>query len=428
MSLSNIEKAKSSRTFCILPWIHQYIGPPGDVKPCCLYEQDMQLGSLKDNTLEEVWNNDETKKLRLEMLNGVESAGCAKCNTRENLTRTHRDNFNETFFNESLHGLVNNTNDDGSLNAHRLLYIDARFNNLCNFKCRTCGPRFSTSWADDQAAIGGIAPQDRKAHQLTLTFPGKKPEQLLSELMPHLGYVKHIYFAGGEPLMQEDHYLVLQELIRLKRNTQINTVWIDYNSNFSTLKLGKWNIIDMWRHFHHDKWSQIKFNASIDGSHARAEYWRKGTDWAEIVENRRKLKAELPNVKFTVNYTLSWVNAFNLPEFHREWVDQGLLEVDNLSVNLLDVPSFYSIKAMPTWKKKQIEQVLLEHIDWLVTKLASKRVIDDYKNAITFMYDSEPSDKFVLLKEFEDRNDFIDKLRGEDFLSVFPEHKDLFDV
>ena len=53
-----LEKAKESKTFCIYPWIHQYVGPPGDVKPCCTYLQDMQLGSLKQNTLKEIWNNE----------------------------------------------------------------------------------------------------------------------------------------------------------------------------------------------------------------------------------------------------------------------------------------------------------------------------------------------------------------------------------
>ena len=118
----------------------------------------------------------------------------------------------------------------------------------------------------------------------------------------------------------------------------------------------------------------------------------------------------------------------DMPEFHREWVEQGLLEVDNFAVNLLDVPNYYSLKVLPTWKKKKIEQVLLEHIVWLEANMASKRVIDDYKNAITFMYDAEDSDQFRLWDEFRQRNDRLDEIRGENFLSVFPEHRDLFDA
>ena len=60
--------------------------------------------------------------------------------------------------------------------------------------------------------------------------------------------------------------------------------------------------------------------------------------------------------------------------------------------------------------------------------MASKRVIDDYKNAITFMYNAEDSDQFRLWDEFRQRNDRLDEIRGENFLSVFPEHRDLFDA
>jgi len=102
--MNPLDKAKSSKTFCILPWVHQYVGPPGDVKPCCLYEQDMQIGDLKQNTLEEIWNNDSTKQMRLDMLNGVELPGCAKCNSRANLTTTHKDQFNKFLFNNNSFG------------------------------------------------------------------------------------------------------------------------------------------------------------------------------------------------------------------------------------------------------------------------------------------------------------------------------------
>ena len=44
-----LELAKKSKTFCILPWIHQYVGPPGDVKPCCVYEHQQEIGNLKKN-------------------------------------------------------------------------------------------------------------------------------------------------------------------------------------------------------------------------------------------------------------------------------------------------------------------------------------------------------------------------------------------
>ena len=93
-----LSKAKESPTFCILPWIHQYVGPPGDIKPCCVYDHKSELGSLRDSTLAEVWNNDTTKQLRLDMLNGVRREECSRCNDREHLQMAFKNGFNENYF------------------------------------------------------------------------------------------------------------------------------------------------------------------------------------------------------------------------------------------------------------------------------------------------------------------------------------------
>ena len=76
--MNPIEKATTSKTFCIYPWIHQYVGPDGEVKPCCIYQPNNSgLGNIKKNSLKEIWNNDPTKQLRLDMLNGVEIPACS---------------------------------------------------------------------------------------------------------------------------------------------------------------------------------------------------------------------------------------------------------------------------------------------------------------------------------------------------------------
>ncbi len=67
-----VEKAQASKTFCIYPWIHQYVGPAGEVNPCCIYQPNgTVLGNIKDNSLAEVWNNNETKQMRLDSIRDV---------------------------------------------------------------------------------------------------------------------------------------------------------------------------------------------------------------------------------------------------------------------------------------------------------------------------------------------------------------------
>jgi len=411
------QKAKESKTFCIYPWVHQYVGPMGDVKPCCVYTQEMQLGSMKENTLKEIWNNDTTKQMRLDMLNGVEVEGCAKCNNRVGIVKPYRDEVNTMFFspNDTNVALVDTTQEDGTLDTHELQFIDARFNNLCNLKCRTCGPRFSTSWHEDyqkaKPKSEGFDP-----HESALQFPGKDQDQLLEEIMPHLSSVRHIYFAGGEPLMQIEHYKVLEELIRLGRTD----VKIDYNSNFTNLKLGKYTVLDMW-----PKFNKIRMLASLDGSYEKAEYWRKGTKWDVVVANRKATIEQCPDIDFKISYTLGWNNAQNLVEFHKEWVELGLLNINDMVINLLDVPVCYSLKTVPTWKKKQIEKLFKTHIIWMATNKASPSTVNRYLDAIKFMYSVDSGEEFLNATFFKQITDTYDVLRNEDFWTVYPEHNDI---
>lgn len=420
--MTPLDKAKTSKTFCILPWVHQYVGPPGDVKPCCIYEQDMQLGDLKQNTLKEIWNNDATKQMRLDMLNGVELAGCTKCNSRTNLTTTHKDQFNNFLFNNHTaqnEKLVNSTHEDGSLDEHQLQYIDARFNNLCNLKCRTCGPRFSTSWIEDHVKLYNVRKEDRAIHGDVFQFPGQVENQLIDEIMPQLPHARQIYFAGGEPLMQKEHYAVLEELIRLGKNSD-SDFNLQYNTNFSILNLGKKDAIELWKQF-----KSLRVNASVDGSYARAEYWRKGTVWSQLVNNVRRFRAEVPLGRFSISYTLSWVSAFNLLDLHKEWVDLKLISVNEIGVNLLDVPSYYSLKSIPNWKKDKIKEKFEAHIQWMIELNATKVAVDGFKNAITFMLSVDHGDSFAGAETFNQLNGKIDLIRDEDFWATYPEHADM---
>ena len=422
-----LEKAKTSRTFCILPWIHQYVGPPGDVKPCCVYEHKEQIGSLKENTLKEIWNNDATKAMRLKFLNGEEDPNCGRCNSRVELEAEFKNKFNDDFFknNKENQAVVAATNPDGSLDEHRLVYMDVRFNNLCNLGCRSCGPHFSTSWIVDSRKLYNKKVKEGMDDEFQ--FPGKTEDQALSEMTPHLPTMESVYFAGGEPLMQKEHYEVLNKLVELGNSG----CHIRYNTNFTKFTMGaKHDVVEYWKRF-----KNVNVNASLDGSHAKAEYWRYGTVWTDIVANRERMLQEVPHVRFNIGFTLSWPNAINLIEFHREWVELGYIHPDNILINVLDGPSYYSLKNIPDWKKAKLEAVFRDQIQWLESKGASRQTIFMYETAIGFMYQQRALLSQTVpegglhdsLKNFSRITKKLDAIRGESFFDVFPEHLDIKD-
>ena len=414
MSWNPSELASTSKTFCVLPWMHQYIGPAGDIKPCCVYKHSSSIGSLKENSLHEIWNNDDTNQLRLDMLNGVVRTECDRCNVREDTAITFRTGSNKAYYSkkEDIQEAVKSTLPNGSVPEHKLYYLDVRFNNLCNFRCRTCGPYFSTSLVQDHKRLHNkyIPDTDSGFH-----YPGQTEEQAFEEIVPHLPYIKEIYFAGGEPMMQKEHYMTLDKLIEVNNST----VHIRYNTNFSKLILGKWNVLEHWK-----KFNDVLVNASLDASHERAEFWRKGTVWEEIVANRERMIQECPHVKFNISCTLSWVNVFNVLDFHKEWVEKKLIGVNDIMISDLDNPMYYSLKNIPQWKKEKIELAVNEHIKWLVNTNADKRVISMFESSIKFMYSNNTIPEAWNI-DFHRIVSRLDTIRDESFFDTFPEHQDI---
>jgi hypothetical protein len=219
--------------------------------------------------------------------------------------------------------------------------------------------------------------------------------------------------------MQKEHYEVLNELIRIENFD----VEIRYNTNFSNLKLKNYeDAISYWK-----KFKNVSVNASLDGNHKKAEYWRSGTDWQTVVKNRETLLQECPHVKFNISFTLSWPNAYNLIEFHREWVELGYIQPDQIMINPLDTPSYYSLKNIPDWKKREIEEHFHKQIVWLSTFRGCQSIISRYETAIKYMWADTGKQESLddSMRFFNRVTTKLDAIRKESFFDVFPEHKNI---
>ena len=66
--------------------------------------------------------------------------------------------------------------------------------------------------------------------------------------------VESIYFAGGEPLIMNEHYVILDNLKKYNRTD----VKISYNTNFMNLFFKKTPVWDFW-----NKFDNIQLQTSI---------------------------------------------------------------------------------------------------------------------------------------------------------------------
>jgi organic radical activating enzyme len=166
---------------------------------------------------------------------------------------------------------------------HEIHYWDVRFSNICNLKCRSCGSIFSSRWYDDDVKLWGKELRPR------VQFAGRHEEDVWEQMQEHIPNLDQIYFAGGEPLIMEEHNRILKLLIA-KGNTKVRLI---YNTNLTELKYKKENVIELWKHF-----PNICVAASLDDMKDRAAIIRSGTNWGQVEQNIRDIKRECPHIDF----------------------------------------------------------------------------------------------------------------------------------
>lgn len=356
----------ASDAFCILPWIHAHFFPTGKVYACCVAALE-EMGDLRTHTFEEVWNSPAYKDLRLSMLKGKKSSVCNSCHVSEEThSQSARREVNDRF--ASHFSRVLETMPDGFYNKNTLPYLDVRFSNVCNFKCRTCDPNHSSMWnADIPKALGGGAPKVVKLSSLK-----NYPVDLINE---SLDVADEIYFAGGEPLLTKEHYEILNSLVKKNRTG----VRLRYSSNLSVLHYGGQSIIDLWKHF-----SWVLVNVSIDGFGEHGEFVRHGLNWNQLRSNFFELGEKLPHVFFNISITVSVLNGEYLTSLLRNLITEAWVSKTSIYLSILQNPEHFNIQAYPKNVKDAVaadflaftNEIRLQHgsdYDYLLGLLESVR-------------------------------------------------------
>jgi radical SAM protein with 4Fe4S-binding SPASM domain len=400
-----------SKHFCMAPWTHLCAESSGNVMPCCYASRDQELGNLHSSTLAEIWNSDATRKLRLNMLEDRPTELCWRCYELESVgSYSHRLRLNRTYAHHFP--LVESTTDDGTVARLNMPYMDLRFSNLCNFSCRTCGPDSSTTWYEDAQRLWG--PFER----VKLRRAIDDPVDLWRQLEPLLDHVEEIYFSGGEPLIMEEHYKVLGYLADHKRYG----VRLLYNTNFSTMRYQSMDVLELWSRF-----ESVTVGASLDGTRARGEYLRKGQVWSQVLENRKRMREVCPNARFHVSFTLSVMNSLHAPDMHRECVAEGLIEPNHMVINIVNSEKHFRVQILPAPLKERMRELYRGHIKNFIEPFGPS--CDDVRGhfaaALKFLDNGDVSDHLPVFRDFTRR---LDEIRGESFVTVFPELSALMDA
>jgi MoaA/NifB/PqqE/SkfB family radical SAM enzyme len=391
----------------------------GAVKVCC---RSAPIGNIQDNTLEEIWNNDTIQLVRKQVLNGERPEVCKPCFDLE-------DQGVESLRQRHINGVIPeariNLYPDTPLQEimpFEFPTIEIKLNNLCNLKCRMCNPLDSTNWTDWDKVV----PFYKKENNfLVPTIEGlvDKPGKYIGafddtdnwwasfeKLLPHF---RRVEFAGGEPLMDPQHYKILDMLKPYGKNIEIK-----YATNGTTLGINKGRTIhDYWPHFR-----SVAVNVSLDGIHDVYNYIRGNGDFSQVEANIKEIQ-KIPNVSRVVGaFTAQAGNILQAAEC----IDYFINEMNIVFYShRVGYPTCLSAQVLPQALKEEAIQRLEAVRARLFTfdnikkyPLLEKVTQQQIKDNINYL---KAKDQHHLWSDFLEFNRQLDATRNQSLLSVVPE-------
>jgi radical SAM protein with 4Fe4S-binding SPASM domain len=384
-------------TFCVLPWVHLYVGPDGNVLPCCIADQTFPGGNIKEQSVESILTSDYFTAIRENMLNNRRSKECNYCYTKEDagfisLRKTSNQRWNVS-------------NPTAIIKKFNPVSFDIRLSNVCNLKCRMCSSYYSSAIANEENKMFGI-----KNEPVSLKY--QQYDATLTEILEYSIHAEKIYFAGGEPLLSKEHYSILHQLINCG-NTDLD---IFYSTNFTTLQYQNFSVLDLWKQF-----LNVTIGASLDAQGPVAEYVRHGTEWKNIEHNLVLLKKHCPHVNFTVSSTVGFLTVTSLIDLQKRWHESRVLDISKFSLNAMISPAHLTVAALPSHHKSRLEIIIQTHIQWC-KNCGAISLANQWHDVLNYMLSTDNSHH---LGKFKKLTNVMDNYRKESLATVLPEYKDL---
>lgn len=404
-SMSEKKRLPSHPGFCIIPWIHMHLSTEGKVYSCIEATSEKNVfGDISEQSFEEIWNNAAIRELRLQMMDGKLPSQCIKCHRQEGFGKISRRQQNNSDFSQHS-DVVLSTKADGTVPEMKFRYMDFRLSNICNLRCKMCMPLNSSSLFEDFQSIYG--PQPGQKH---IRLIDSHPEHYAT-IMEQLEEVQIIYFAGGEPLMMDEHYAILERLIELGRESE---VLLAYNTNFTRLRHRQYRVTELWKRF-----PRVRVFASIDGRGEQLSYLRKGAVWDEILKNRNEVRSEAPHVEFTVTPVLSLMNAAHVIDLHKALVAEDFMPPGNFLLYFLYEPDCFSVEVLPKEDREKLSHEYRTYLRLLSLSLpGSSDTMNSFQAAVNFL---SRNDHTHLIPKFKDLILRFDAAQRTDFRQTFPE-------
>lgn len=375
-------------TFCTLPWINISTDVNGSLRPCCKFAQpnpsnEYQLPNMKEGRLDVLWNDQRFQNLRQAFLDGKQPKECQSCWDEE---AAGMPSFRVQWAKDKKVNTTHMVFEPVATSGPR--GMDLKLNNVCNLKCRICGPQASSTFLKEFQERLNVTIEGSD-YWISNKILGTANEEVINKWAEDL---VHLEITGGEPMASPENIKILDLLIKSGKAKNI-TVLLNTNGTLYNKKF-----LD-----HILQFKEVTLCLSVDDLGPRLEYERYPTEWLAVQENITKfieLRKNHSNLYLTLCPTVSSFNIYYLAEY-LEWATS--MDIYTY-YNILHYPPSHSVKNLPD-RLKEIVSARLTHKDFDIVK--------------NFLHLSRDSD--TLINEFISKNDELDQFRQQDFKTTFGE-------
>jgi len=322
------KKILTDGTFCPMPWTGLMYNFDGSVKNCI--RSASTIGNIKDYNIQQILtgeSNTETQKL---MLQSEPGPRCHPCYDIENGKKNFDIISDRIFYIRELKHVPVDTYVVGN---HDLRTIDVRWSNLCNFACVYCSPQFSSQWASE-LNIRSVRPDPDQI------------QQFKDYIFEHAANLKHVYLAGGEPLLMKEN-LELLELLK-QHNPTVN---LRINTNLSKVDTKIFDLICGFKNVH--------WTVSVETMAEEFEYIRYGGSWQDFLENLSVIRERDHKISFNMlHFLLNYRSIFQCIDYLRSLG----FHANSFIAGALLAPLYLNIRHLPDHVLKSVQDELVFRI------------------------------------------------------------------
>jgi hypothetical protein len=396
-------------------------------------------------------NTNFKKEKRREMLNGGRPTECNYCWNVEDNSNSYSDRVFKSTEPWSFEHLDEIKNLDWREN-YNPKYVEVSFSNTCNFKCSYCSPMFSSKWTEEIERHGGYPTSTNFNDMTWVKETGQMPYKHSEEnpyvesfwnWWPDLYNDLHTFrVTGGEPLLSKDTWKLMEfiattETPNRKLNLSINTnLGVPKNLIERFVTLSK-KIID------ENRVNELIVFTSCDAYGEQSEYIRNGMDFNLFLENVEYVLSELPKVTVVVMSTFNAMSVFSYDKLidkifelkkkyqnsERYWI--SAIQLDS---SYLRWPLHQSVKILDDEQKELILKSAKRAFYYATHEFNHQHYgfseVEVQKIKRIYDYATSKDEVYLLERGREDMVKFVDehdKRRGTNFLSTFPEFKNMYE-